>query len=689
MPSLDQFAADIHQEVLIKCTGDTSPRPLQEEAFTESVLERLSEHNEVTDWNLCSYEAKKQGQRPAAKFNAWSLSEDGATLDLFTTLYHGEGRADIVTRAIAEQQFKLVRGFLRRALNEIHVELDESQDAFQVARCIFEAKGSLTTVRLFVLTDGVVKSFEIDEEQIPGIELRYVLWDLEKLSRLHVGAREVIALDFVKDYDGAVPCIATKDTTGEYQTFLAFLPAPVLARIYGEHGQRLLERNVRAFLQAKGKINKGLQLTLKEEPHRFLAYNNGLCCTAAEVDVDAGKNGHARLLRVRDFQIVNGGQTTASIYHALKKEKTDVSGVVVQLKLTVLTDPSKVVEIVPLISKYANSQNKVNTADFSANDAFHQKLEALSRTVWAPASGGLALGTRWYYERARGSYLDDKFRSGPPAQRRKWEAQHPPTQKFTKTDVAKLEQTWNQLPHKVSLGAEKNFTDWTLARQNAGVVEADQPFFERLVAKAILFRAAEKIVSAQNFGGYRANIVTYTLAWLSLETGQRLDLKKIWLRQSLSEQLAKAIEVICRKAHETIESPTRTKQNVTEWCKQEECWLRFREVKIILPDLSADMTAPAVAGSASASTADAPESGGARGEKPKAGELLARVERLRVETWPALAAWGQQTSQLKAWQITFAANLGRKLARGKKPSLMESKESLAMLDEAQTKGFVF
>ena len=688
MPSLDQFAADIHQEVLVKCTGDTSPRPLQEEAFTESVLERLSDHNEVTDWNLCSYEAKKQGQRPAAKFNAWSLSEDGATLDLFTTLYQGEGRADIVTRAVAEQQFNLVRGFLRRALGEIHVELDESQDAFQVARCIFEAKDSLTTVRLFVLTDGVVKSFEINEEQIPGIELRYVLWDLEKLSRLHVGAREVIALDFVKDYDGAVPCLATKDITGEYQTFLAFLPATVLARIYGEHGQRLLERNVRAFLQAKGKINKGLQLTLKDEPHRFLAYNNGLCCTAAEVDIDAGKNGHARLLRVRDFQIVNGGQTTASIYHALKKEKMDVSGVVVQLKLTVLTDPAKVIEIVPLISKYANSQNKVNTADFSANDVFHQKLEALSRTVWAPASGGLALGTRWYYERARGSYLDDKFRAGSPAQRNKWEAQHPPSQKFTKTDVAKLEQTWNQLPHKVSLGAEKNFTDWTLARQNAGVVEADQAFFERLVAKAILFRTTEKIVSAQNFGGYRANIVTYTLAWLSLETGQRLDLKKIWLKQSLSEPLANTIRVISRKAHETIESPSRTKQNVTEWCKQEECWLRFRDVKITLPDLSADMTAPTAVGSAAA-IPESTDSNSIRSDKPKAAELLARVERLRIETWPALAAWGQQTALLKAWQVTFAANLGRKLARGKKPSLMESKESLALLDEAQTKGFVF
>jgi len=157
--------------------------------------------------------------------------------------------------------------------------------------------------------------------------------------------------------------------------------APLLARIYGEHGQRLLERNVRAFLQAKGKVNRGLQKTLREEPHRFLAYNNGLCCTAAEVKVKAASDGHARIEWVRDFQIVNGGQTTASIYHALKKEKVDVTQVVVQVKLTVLSDPAGVAEIVPLISQYANSQNKVKNPDLYANRPFHRSLELLSRRL--------------------------------------------------------------------------------------------------------------------------------------------------------------------------------------------------------------------------------------------------------------------------------------------------------------------
>ena len=252
----------------------------------------------------------------------------------------------------------------------------------------------------------------------------------------------------------------------------------MLARIYGEHGQRLLERNVRAFLQAKGKINKGLQKTLKEEPHRFLAYNNGLCCTAASVEVESKKDGHVRLKSVSDFQIVNGGQTTASIYHAFKREQTDISGVVVQVKLTVLTNPERVADIVPLISKYANSQNKVNAADFSANGRFQLDLEKLSRTVWAPAVSGLDRGAHWYYERARGSYLDDKMRQGTPARIRDWEKQNPATQKFTKTDLAKYEQTWAALPHLVCRGAEKNFLQLAQRHEDEGEPVVDLNYFK-------------------------------------------------------------------------------------------------------------------------------------------------------------------------------------------------------------------
>lgn len=576
----EQFANDLHQEVQARAGIDTSSQ-MREDTFTELVLELLNEHNESDGAEVCYHSAGGRGRLPAAKVNAWSLSGDGATLDLFVVLYRGTGRLEQVSRSEVVDHFKLLRGFLRRARDGHHIQMDESHEAFEAARRIHEARDLLTTVRLFLLTDGVVRSLDIEQEQLPGLDVRYVLWDMEKLSRLRVGYRETITLDFVNDYGGAIPCLQTADCTGEYRTFLAFVKAPLLARIYGEHGQRLLERNVRAFLQARGKINKGLQKTLREEPHRFLAYNNGLCCTAAEVRLRAGSDGHAALDRVTDFQIVNGGQTTASIFHALKKEKVDVSHVVVQVKLTVLGDPQKVTEIVPLISKFANSQNKVNGADLSASSRFHRQLEALSRTVWSPPASGMDRGSLWYYERARGSYLDDRARRGTPARQREWSSNNPMHRKFTKTDLAKHEHAWMGWPHLVCKGAEKNFLAFAERLEEDGEPHVDQNYFRHTIAKVILFRTAERLFSSMGLEGYRANSVAYAVAWVSHRSGQRINLDRIWDGQRVQPLTQDTLKSACHAAYQHL---TATGGNVGEWSKKPECWDQFRDRDIDLQD---------------------------------------------------------------------------------------------------------
>jgi len=581
-PRLEQFATDLHQEVLATAGIDADKasennEPLREETFRNHVIGLLGDHNEADGVECIRiYEARNIGSIPAAKLSAWSLSGDGTTADLFITLYFGTGQVEDVGLPEVRRQFQLLRGFLRRALDGFHTRVEESSDGFRVMQQIHQAKDSLTTVRLFFLTDGLVRSMELEEEQFPGVEVRYVVWDLDKLSRLRIGYREVIELDFANDYDGAIPCLKTADPTGEYQTFLTFFPAPMLARIYGKHGQRLLERNVRAYLQAKGKVNRGLQKTLKEEPHRFLAYNNGLCCTAAEVRMSGGK-----LEWLKDFQIVNGGQTTASIYHALKKDKVDVSQVVVQVKLTVLKDPAKVPEIVPLISRYANSQNKVNGADFAANGPFHHALEQLSRTVWAPAASGLERGTHWYYERARGSYADDKAQQGNATQRRKWETENPKHQKFAKTDLAKFEHAWLGLPHLVCLGAEKNFNKLAERMEENDEPIVDQNYFKHAVSKAILWRTAEKLFDALELDGYRANSVAYAVAWLAEESGRCIDLDRIWENQHIPPALNEALKIACEAAHEHI---TTQDGNPGEVSKRESCWHEFRGKNLSEPN---------------------------------------------------------------------------------------------------------
>lgn len=574
---LEEFANDVQNLVAERAPTNPSREDL-ERAFTEWVVNELSERNFANEAEPIEFQAGSRGPWPAAKLNAWAMSGDSANLDLFVTRYHGDGAVHTLGKPEARRQFELLLGFLKRARERFHKELDERNDVKGVAETIYGAVDSLATVRLFLLTDGVAKAEDIEVVELEGLDVQYVLWDIKKLSQLQVGEHAAITLDFEKDYGGALPCISSGKNS-EYETYLAFMPGNALARIYGDHGQRLLERNVRAFLQVRGNVNKGLQSTLGNEPTRFLAYNNGLCCTAAEVEVLPHQNGGMAIAWAKDFQIVNGGQTTASIFHAKRKERFDVSDVVVQVKLTVLS-LEKSVEMVPLIAKYANSQNKVNAADLAANGKFHQDLERMSREIWAPATTGLGSGTHWYYERARGSYLDDKARQRTPAARREWEKHNPSQQKFTKTDMAKYEHAWLGKPDLVCLGAEKNFVRFAEALEDEGVPEVHRDYFQQLIAKKIIWRAAETLFDTLGLRGYRANSVAYAVAWVAKHSEYRIDLERVWREQHIPPGLHATLKCVCNAAWQHLNGQP---GNVGEASKKPECYESFRAMAIALP----------------------------------------------------------------------------------------------------------
>lgn len=606
----ESFATDLREEILSKAL-DESNAHFREEVFTEYVVGLLYDRGLANDAEICHAEIKGAGSKPAGKISAWALSSDGTMLDLFVSLYHGHplDETPALGKTELQKQLNLGLGFLKRCLEGIVQSLEESSPGFLTAKAIHEARETLTILNLYFLTDGLARSQDIDEQSKVGdMEVRRHVWDIEKLSRVvGTGGHDPIRIDFVNDFaehGGSVACLARNDKLGAYQTYLAFFPATLLAEIYGRHGQRLLERNVRAFLQAKGKVNKGLQRTLREEANWFLAYNNGLCCTATRVGVREAKSGHAVLDWAEDFQIVNGGQTTASIYHALKDSKSDVDldQVTVQVKLTVLSDPDQAADVVPLISQYANSQNKVSAADLFANGKYHVELEKLSRSEWAPATSGLGRGTRWYYERARGSYSVDKARQGTPAKQKAWAEQHPLSQKFAKTDLAKFLHAWDGLPHFVCRGAEKNFTEFArrLAEESEPVVNVT--YFQRVVAKAILWRAAEAQFDELGLKSFRAIAVAYSVAWLTERSERRIDLDEIWKRQALLKSTVAALRAVLPVAREFVdEFAERTGVNPEGPPKTEKYWTEFRKAEVDLPsgwtrDLAPESFVDAVSG---------------------------------------------------------------------------------------------
>ena len=143
----------------------------------------------------------------------------------------------------------------------------------------------------------------------------------------------------------------------------------MLVDIYDKYGSRLLERNVRSFLSTKVAVNKNIRTTILQQPERFFAYNNGISATAMDVQLEHSDSGMF-IISAKDFQIINGGQTTASLSSARYnfKGRADLSPIFVQMKLTVINQTLKeevATELIQNISRSSNSQNKVSDADFS------------------------------------------------------------------------------------------------------------------------------------------------------------------------------------------------------------------------------------------------------------------------------------------------------------------------------------
>ncbi|MCG2839924.1 AIPR family protein [Sandaracinobacter sp. RS1-74] len=394
------------------------------------------------------------------------------------------------------------------------------------------------------------------------------------------GHKEALNIDFVEMFGDGINCLPANLGSDSYQSFLIVMPAPILAKLYDRYSARLLEQNVRTFLQARAQVNKGIRATILTEPQMFFAYNNGITATAQEVETRL-KDGHLQIVRMTDLQIVNGGQTTASLFHTQRKDKADLSGIFVQMKLSVI-DSEQSEMIVPRISEYANTQNRVNAADFFSNHPFHVRMADFSRRIWAPAQQGAQRETKWFYERARGQYIDAQSKL-TPAEQKRFKAEYPKPQMFTKTDLAKFENVFDDHPKWVNLGGQKNFARYALRigreweKSSNGFNEL---YFKRAIARGILFRATEKLVSAQPWynGGYRANIVAYTLAVLGDIAKKReasVDFQQIWAAQAIDQTLTDALAIIAAAVNEDIIQPPQGISNISEWAKKEGCWTRL------------------------------------------------------------------------------------------------------------------
>ena len=507
--------------------------------------------------------------------------------------FPGEPSIKTLTRAGMVRSFNHLSKFLRDSLDQkFRNALDETLPGYALAELIASRWDEINKVRLILITDRVL-SKRVDgtsDGEVDSVPVSHSVWDISRLQKFADAGhgREEIEVDLVRDFDGPIPMLAAHASNAPYEAFLAVVPGAQLAAIYDRWGARLLEQNVRVFLQARGNVNKGIKVTLENDPDMFFAYNNGLTATAEGIETKRSDDG-LYLTSLSGFQIVNGGQTTASI-HAASRRGIDLSNVYVQMKLSIVS-PQDVTAIIPKISEYANTQNKVNAADFFSNHPFHVRIEEFSRRLYAKSSDGGIKDTKWFYERARGQYEDARSLLNVSA-RKRFDLEFPKRQVFLKTDLAKYLMVWNGEPHTVSRGAQKNFvrfaerigSDW---EQHAN--RYNEVYFKHAVAKMITFRYLEKAVSAQSWyqGGYRANIVAYAIAKLAHEverSGYSVDFDRVWNEQAVSTPLGEALVTCAEQVNTVISNPPSGARNVTEWAKQQACWKRVQDLQFSMPN---------------------------------------------------------------------------------------------------------
>lgn len=652
-------------------------------ALVEVLLEDLEEAGVLTTPQVAYYRLERGSI--AAEVHAYACDPEDDVIQLF---YCIDATADIplgqpvqkcsTGKEVLDRGFRRMEAFVRRAQSHRMEEIEESQPARELAELVKGASANGQSIELHVITTGVVSDRAASVADAHATWRREI-WDLVRLERACGGARDgSITIDFPGEFNTTLPCLITPKAEDGLQVLLTCVPGAVLADIYNTHRAALLERNVRSFLQFTGKVNKGIRATVLQEPGRFLPYNNGLSATAGDVEVEVLQGGLGRIRVVRDFQIVNGGQTTATLASCRRRDRADLQAVSVPMKLTVV--PKGLLDgLVPQISRCANTQNRIQDSDFSANDPWHIEVQRLSRTMWTRATAESPRGVRWFYERSRGQYADELAACQTPAGRRQFRAENPSASKFTKTDLAKFILSWDQYPAIVSRGAQKCFMFFMSQLNQAQKRTPTECDFKRLIALALLFRSAGKLYDEMSFQGFRANVVTYAIARLSHEYQRQLDVESIWKDQAIPKAFVDALKVIIPGVRDVIVNPPSSQRNASEWSKKEDCWAAVLARPIaVAAELPGDgKTNGFLAPSPFATTLS-----------PEQEELIEEIHKIPADVWFAISAWAKKTASLQPWQRGLAYSLGRLTASARSPSIKQAVQGRNLLLEAARLGFV-
>ncbi|MBP2850393.1 AIPR family protein [Dickeya oryzae] len=592
------FKKDFLEEVKVNAsvTGDGSCA-----SFVSAFAHYLQEAEFLLDFTASYFEGTGKYNKKF-RVDGYAYDEFDKTMNLIIADYDGSGSEQILSRKQAKKLQNRLLNFVHETKNtSLHHRLEMSRPCWDLVDLIKEKRFEVQKYRFLIFSNSIISTniVNLESEDIDDIPTECQIWSIERLFKMcgSDSGRHVVEIDFKEYTPNGIPYLNASETiTKDFKSYLCIIPGSVLADIYDKYGSLLLEGNIRSFLSTKVAVNKKIRTTIIESPERFFAYNNGISATAMNVSTEFTPDGQ-RLIAAKDFQIINGGQTTASLSNTRYKDKYDLSSIFVQMKLTVIEkipeeDATKLIQD---ISRSSNSQNKVSDADFFSTHPFHVCMERCSQQLYARAINGSQFDTKWFYERTRGQYLQKQMRL-TRAEKKKFLLQNPKNQLITKTDLAKVRNTWAGFPHIVSRGAQTNFTDfadkttkeWSKQKE---LLQFGDKYFQETIALMLMFKYMERMIPHQSWysQGYRANIITYTIALLhkliikKFKT-QDLDLISIWTRQTVPNAVQEALTELSEKVYYKLTDHSRSVENVTQWCKREDCWNSVQSISYNISD---------------------------------------------------------------------------------------------------------
>ncbi|GFI39535.1 hypothetical protein IMSAG025_00212 [Muribaculaceae bacterium] len=663
MTEIEKFYNSFNQEVATLQLSEENGES-QEQSFTRVCLDMLTQVNETSN-AVVAYDEKGLGAKGQHKVNGYAISENCDTIDLFLSIFTPSDNIESIEKAQIDRGcIRITNFFLKSFFNNYENEIAETSSIFEFAHQLATSqliRKNLIRVNAFILTNNRYKGEVPLPKEVNGHKIFYNIIDIEKLYSISAQSRLPIQLDLA-EYNIKPSCLPIPTGTEDYDGYLTFLPGRFLALLYEQYGFKLLEQNVRSFLQFRAGINRGIKETIMKRPQMFFAFNNGISATADKIELDETKT---FIRKIDNLQIVNGGQTTATLFHTSKEAKDNIDHVLVPVKISVINNSDNSYEIVKYISKFANTQNKINDADLSANDPILVEIEKMSRYMLTPITGNAQ--HYWFFDRISKQYDNLLTQNSKSKTRKKaFELKYPKACKFTKYELAKFYNSYCELeengkivvgPHCVVDGNEVNFRafrDYVIPN-----LKVNQVFYEDLIAKAILFKVVDKIHGTKKsktppIGDMKQVMVPYSIALLKIATNGCLDLAKIWKKQQVSEELSDYMYNLMVQLNQYLIDNT-PRSNIIEWATKEDCWIKVKS-EFQIPDTAS--IKDDVCSKEKMEQRYATEDDFDSEYYDLCTQLVSSID---CGTWQRIAEWGKDSGCLSLSDQNYAKNIAHKL----------------------------